>query len=398
MSARHNPRAVRFGVLLVLSGVVGLVLLWRSLGDPGAGERSALGGEVPVAGPSAPDTPLAGAGDGPGRRADPDQAAGGIAIRAGGAPWRARAALRGRVLRALQRRRPCPGRGWSCSRCPRPARTSCSASIGRPKFDASWLRRMEGGGHRGHRTRRGLRLRRPVRNGSYFLEARSGWHAPDQTVLVRVDSDGAGGPVDVHVRAGGPRAGARLGGRRSGPCPVPWCSSTRAPPPLLAAARSGDFRLFTTRTERDGGFVFPGVPPGEGYDVTVSGRGVTISHRTGLTVVAGEDTPVEVRTTPPAVLRRAGAGPRARHRRGRTRRAPGGGPTWRSLPRGLRDLSFAAEVIEATHAVTGRRGALHPEERAPGRPGRGGGQAGLRARARASPCAWRRGPRSRPSR
>ncbi len=217
------------------------------------------------------------------------------------------------------------------------------------KFDATWNRRLEpiatvATGLEGRFSFEG------VRNGSYFLEARGAWHVPDHTALVRVDSDGAGGPVDCYVRTGGRVVGVvRTGGGRpvSGAEVTVYAGHTR----FLAAARLGDFRMITARTARDGGFVVAGVPPGAGYDLAVSGDGMAITHLTDFVVEAGRDTEVEVvartgATVTGQVLARVPTPS------GDEKLVPVAGAHVGALPRGLRDLGFAREVLAATHAIS----------------------------------------------
>ncbi|MEM7307373.1 MAG: carboxypeptidase regulatory-like domain-containing protein [Planctomycetota bacterium] len=192
---------------------------------------------------------------------------------------------------------------------------------------------------------------RGVRNGSYFLEARGGWHAPDQTVLVRVDSDGAGGPVDVFARRGGRVLGRveRADGSAVAGARVQLYHGHTS---FLAAARSGEFRLYASTTDREGRFLFPGVPEGRGYDVTASHDSMVISHAQGFTVVAGEDTEVLVKARAEGAVR----GQVLATVEGEEQLVPVAGAHVGVLPRGLRDLAFSKEVLDATHTVTDAEG------------------------------------------
>jgi hypothetical protein len=82
-----------------------------------------------------------------------------------------------------------------------------------------------------------------VRPGSWFLEARGPFHAPEAAVRARVAPSGAGGPLDVHVRAGG-----RVVGRVIAPDGKPAASASvfliGGPGRFLSDVASGDLRLF----------------------------------------------------------------------------------------------------------------------------------------------------------
>jgi protocatechuate 3,4-dioxygenase beta subunit len=220
------------------------------------------------------------------------------------------------------------------------------------KFDAAWPRRLEPvatteSGPEGRFRFSGVRV------GTYFVEARGAWHVPEEPTLARVDASGAGGPIDVRVRAGGRVIGRveRPDGSGVGRAKVLLYPGHTH---VLAAARSGDFRLFEAESAPSGEFLFAGIPPGEGYLVSAISEGFALTHAGPFAVRAGEDASVEVG------LRR---GARVRGRvlaqlegAGEADLVPVPGAHVGVLPRGLRDLALSAEVLEATHAVTDAQG------------------------------------------
>ena len=191
-----------------------------------------------------------------------------------------------------------------------------------------------------------------VRRGTYFLDARGPYHVPDHLIQVRVSEAGDGGPVDAYVRRGG-----RVLGLARHPDGRPVVGGAVAllhgPGSAIRAFRSGELRRLDARTGRDGTFLFSGVSPGEGYEVHVLGAGFAISHAAVPPVRAGEDAAVEVVVRPGVRLEgrvlSAAAEPPGEP-------IPLPGAELAIAPRGLRDLQFAEELLELTHAVAGPDG------------------------------------------
>lgn len=201
-----------------------------------------------------------------------------------------------------------------------------------------------------------------VRAGQYFVCGRGTRHVPDGVSMARVLASGSGGPVDVWLRAGGRVLGrvenpdgSAAGGARM--------AITAGPTFAIEAARTGDILLLETRADEAGEFVFCGIPAGPDWQVTATGGDFALTHLPDVAVAAGEDTRIVVRTSPGAVIvgrvvsrpeSRAGADGGADH--GPTSPEPLAGAHVGVVPRGLRDLSYVAEVLEATHAVTDAQG------------------------------------------
>jgi hypothetical protein len=191
-----------------------------------------------------------------------------------------------------------------------------------------------------------------VRPGQYFIEARGTRHVPDGVAHARVLGSGSGGPVDVWLRKGG-----RVLGRIENPDGSSAASAqvalTAGPTFAIEAARTGDIIYFEMRADKNGAFVFCGVPEGSDWQVTASGGDFALSHLANIAVQAGEDTQIVLRTQPGAnligrVLSAAGA-------EGSSDSSTGQGLAGAHVgvvPRGLRDLSYAEEILRATHALT----------------------------------------------
>lgn len=184
-----------------------------------------------------------------------------------------------------------------------------------------------------------------VRAGSYYLDARADWWRSEAAVMARVTSSGSGGPVELYVLPCGRITGRVVDGDGRG---VDGARVTAFPGvgSFLTALRSGDARFYETKTAADGSFALAGVAPGDGYDLAASGRGMAIAHAVGLSVRAGEDTEVSVRARSGGAVsgRIVSVGPEGPK--------PIAGAHLGVLPRGLRDLIFAPEILSETHAET----------------------------------------------
>lgn len=190
-----------------------------------------------------------------------------------------------------------------------------------------------------------------VRAGNYYLEARAARHVPAAPQQVRVLASGSGGPIDVLVRGGGRVLGRvlRSDGRAASGVRVALFQGAGA---IISSARSGDLRYLETETDPDGNFRFSGVAPGTGYDLAAMAPTLCVSHLVDLEVKAGED--LEVELTARAGVRVRGTVRSAALDGGEPQ--PLGGAHVGAIPRGLRDVHFAEEILRATHAVSDATG------------------------------------------
>lgn len=185
-----------------------------------------------------------------------------------------------------------------------------------------------------------------VRSGTYFVDARGDYHVPESAPRARVLPSGAGGPVELFVRGGGRVLGEVLLPDGS---PAKGATLALVPGPnnFLSTLNTGDMRWLEATSDEEGRFTIPGVPPGEGFEITATGGSFAVSHATGIAVVAGADTRVRLQT-------RAGATITGRVLASRA----DGDPLplvdahLGAVPRGLRNLRCAEEVLTATHCVT----------------------------------------------
>lgn len=189
-----------------------------------------------------------------------------------------------------------------------------------------------------------------VRTGTYFVDARGDHHVPESVPRARVLASGAGGPIDVWVHGGG-----RVVGRVLLPdgTPARRASLALVPGPnnFLSTLNTGDVRWLETKSDDEGAFTIPGVPAGEGYEITATGDAFAVSHATDVTIVVGQDTHVVVQT-------RAGGTITGRVLAERVDGDPVPLPEAHlgAVPRGLRNLRCAEEVLAATHCVTSADG------------------------------------------
>lgn len=199
-----------------------------------------------------------------------------------------------------------------------------------------------------------------VRQGTYYLDARGEYSVPESVVRARLLASGAGGPIDVYVNSGG-----RVLGRVLLPDGKPAAKAKLAlvpgPNNFLANARNGDLRWLEQVSDERGLFVFGGVPPGGGYEITASGSGFALSHALDIDVKAGADTEVVVQTRAGgSVVGRVlssveGEDPK-----------PLAGAHLGAIPRGLRNLRCVEEILLATHCQTGEDGAYLMQNVPPG--------------------------------
>lgn len=204
-----------------------------------------------------------------------------------------------------------------------------------------------------------------VRTGSWFVDARGPYHVPETTLRARVLASGAGGPLDVFVVAGG-----RVLGTVFAPDGTPAARAkvvlVAGPGNFITTLQNGDLRQLECDCDARGEFVFEGVPTGAGWELSAIGSGFALSHTTGLKVLAGQDTHADVHARLPGRIR------------GRVLSVPGkdgGGEAepvalaeahLGAIPRGLRDLRCAEEILERTHCTSAADGSFVMENVPPG--------------------------------
>ncbi|MEM1448013.1 MAG: carboxypeptidase-like regulatory domain-containing protein [Planctomycetota bacterium] len=193
---------------------------------------------------------------------------------------------------------------------------------------------------------------RGVREGTWYLDVVAPHHVADAPVQARVMASGSGGPVDVWVRPAG-RVVGRVVGPDGARVPDADVALTTGAMRFLEAMADGDVAMLRARTDGEGRFEFSGVAPAEGYELAAIGEGMTITHVLDIAVHAGEDTEVLVQGRPGATVTgrivSRGLGDDADLE-------PLAGARVGALPRGIRHLKLAREILVSTHAVTGADG------------------------------------------
>ncbi len=202
-----------------------------------------------------------------------------------------------------------------------------------------------------------------VREGNFYLEARGPLHVPDGAFRARVAPSGDGGPVDVLVRAGGAvegRVELPNGSPARGTVALYQGATT-----FIDAARRADLVRLEADLDARGGFAIAGVPPGEGYDITVVGPGSVLTHTLGLVVRAGETTRVELTTRIGGVVTGRVVGDDPLGEAG-SARVPVAGALVGPVPRGLRDLAFVETMLRQIGTRAGPDGSYRIEGVPPG--------------------------------
>jgi len=199
-----------------------------------------------------------------------------------------------------------------------------------------------------------------VREGRWFLDVVSERHFVDGAPRARVLESGSGGPVDVWVRSGG-RVVGRVVDADGAPVAGADLALGTGAMRFLEAAGDGEIALRRATTDEDGRFEIAGIPAAEGYELSALGPGISITHVNDIDVEVGEATEVLVRGRPTAritgrILGAATGG----------EAAPLEGARVGALPRGLRNLKLAREILVRTHAVTGPDGAYVLDGLSPG--------------------------------
>lgn len=201
-----------------------------------------------------------------------------------------------------------------------------------------------------------------VRQGTWYVDVRGPYHARESVVRARVVASGAGGPLDVWVRAGGRVVGHVL---RPDGRPAAGTTVELVPGPglFIESARRGELEMLETHAGPEGEFTFEGVPPGDGYEVTAAGRGFALTHTINVSVRAGADTQVTVATRiGGTVVGRVISAPNRDAEKG----TPLANAQLGAVPRGLRDLRCAEELLESTHCVSGADGSFTMSNVPPG--------------------------------
>lgn len=204
-----------------------------------------------------------------------------------------------------------------------------------------------------------------VRAGRYFVEARGAWCVQEHAQLALVAPSGAGGPLTLHMLPGG-RVLGRVLDRNGKPASGIGIALFHGPGSFLQAARDGELCALSTRANEQGEFEIAGVPPGSDYEVSAHGPGFVLTHALAVAVRGGEDTQllIEERAglTIEGVLQslpQAAQGASALP-------VPLAGAHLGALPRGLRDLHFAPEVLRASHVRSAADGSFRIVDVPPG--------------------------------
>ncbi|MEM8711943.1 MAG: carboxypeptidase-like regulatory domain-containing protein, partial [Planctomycetota bacterium] len=187
-----------------------------------------------------------------------------------------------------------------------------------------------------------------VAEGRWYLSATANHHVQESPISARVLASGAGGPVEVWVRSGG-RVVGRVVDREGRAVPDADVALATDSLTVLEAAADGELAYLRTSTNAIGEFAFPGVAPAEGYELAAIGAGISIVHARDVQVRAGEDTFVELVGGPGVTVRGRVVST------GETT-VPLKGAQVAALPRGLRHLKLAKELLVSTHAVTDAEG------------------------------------------
>lgn len=190
-----------------------------------------------------------------------------------------------------------------------------------------------------------------VREGRWYLDVVDDGVLVDVPASARVLASGSGGPVELWVRRGGQVRGIVLdaGGAPVAGADVALGSGAMS---IIEAAGDGDATFRRTRTNEEGRFAFAAMPPGDGYELGVTGPGIAVTHVTGIAVPA-DGTPVELIVTGRRTARITG---RVVARGADGELAPVAGARVGAFPRGLVNLKLAREILVQTHGVTGEDG------------------------------------------
>jgi protocatechuate 3,4-dioxygenase beta subunit len=192
-----------------------------------------------------------------------------------------------------------------------------------------------------------------VMEGTWYVNVESPYHVPESPSRAMVLASGSGGPVEIFVRLAGQVFGFV---RQRGGEPVRGAKVMLEPGLglFIDSARDGSMRIRETVTDAEGRFRFPGVAPGRGYEISALGPGMTLSHALDIEVRAGRDTAVVVTAREGGSLSGRVLAPRVEDEGDEA--SPIAGAHVGIVPRGLRDLRLAGELLIATHRVTDAEG------------------------------------------
>ena len=202
-----------------------------------------------------------------------------------------------------------------------------------------------------------------VMEGTWYINVESPYHVPETPGRAMVLASGSGGPVEVFVRAAGVVLGVV---RRRDGSPVGGAKVVLEPGlgRLVDSARDGSMRMFETFADGEGRFRLPGVAPGRGYEISASAPGIALSHALGIEVRPGRDTQVVVTAREGGSLTGRVLAPAAEDEGGAA--VPIAGAHIGVVPRGLRDLRLAGDLLRATHRVTDEEGRFATDHVPPG--------------------------------
>jgi protocatechuate 3,4-dioxygenase beta subunit len=204
-----------------------------------------------------------------------------------------------------------------------------------------------------------------VRAGRYYIEARGAWCVQEHAQLALVAASGAGGPLTLHMLPGG-RVLGRVLDRNGQPASGISIALFHGPGSFLQAARDGELCALDTRANAQGEFELAGVPPGTDYEVSAHGPGFVLTHVLSVAVRGGEDTQLLVRERAGLTIEGVLHSAPQLAQGGATAPVPLAGAHLGALPRGLRDLHFAPEVLRASHVRSAADGSFRMVDVPPG--------------------------------
>ncbi len=204
-----------------------------------------------------------------------------------------------------------------------------------------------------------------VRTGTWFVDARAPYHVPETTVRARVLASGAGGPLDVFVIGGGRVLGTVFAPDGT-PAPRAKVVLVAGPGNFITTLQNGDLRQLELETDARGAFAFEAVPPGAGWELSAIGSGFALTHATGLKVLAGQDTHADVHGRLPGKISGRVVSVAGKDGVGKDEPVALADAHLGAIPRGLRDLRCAEEILERTHCVSAADGTFHMDNVPPG--------------------------------